>query len=245
MAGSTDADRGPSREVVLIGFEADEAARLSTALAAAGHRALSATGPQVAQLAKERRVGAALANLEAPFNKVVEVIEALRDQCPLLGVGSVAGAVAMTDTLRALRLQGLLPPSTSAQELVYYVNAVLHPDGPVKGVPRRRVPVDLPAALEGPRGPAGARVLNLSETGAFVTAPVSLPENAIIELRFELGPGTEPITARCRVVWVSDPRQGRRYFEGMGLEFVEMPETAHDTLRAFMKLALAVLDQES
>lgn len=232
--------------VLLIGFEPAEAARLAAALARGGHRAHQAADVrETTGILDAVSIGVALADLEGPFAAVLGSIEAVRGRgtgCPLLGVGSVEAASAMTDALRAVGLEGLVPTGVSPHELIFRVNAVLYADRRAASRVSRRVPVDLPARFDGIDGPAEGRVLNVSDTGLFLAAEHLLPTNRTVTVRFPLGAGAEPIVATCRVVWSNAGGDGQRYFQGMGLQFLQMKPAARSALQALLAKARANLD---
>ena len=146
-------ERSP-KGVLLIGFEPAGAARVTAALAQTGYRAYrAADGREAARILDAVSIEVALADLEGPFTEVLEAIAAVRAggraACPLLGVGSVEAGATMTDALRAVGLEGLVPTDVSPQELIFRINAALHADRQAASRASRRVPVDLPARFDG------------------------------------------------------------------------------------------------
>lgn len=244
---AAEVPHGAKRDILLIGFEPEEAARLASTLRSVGYRPHTAdNGRDVARTLDAHPVGLALANLEGAFHDVLAAIEAVHPRegprCRLLGVGSVSAGAAMTDALRVLGLAGLLPANITPQELVFRVNAALHPDrrSPLPG--SRRVPVDLPASFEGVFGPVSGSILNLSETGLFLAADHLLPTNRTVNVRFAFHPGGEPITVTGRVAWSNVGSERQRYFHGMGLQFLQMQPAARDALKSFLAAAFAEFD---
>ncbi len=238
---------GPSQGVLLIGFERAETARMAWALAQVGHRAYPARDArEAAAILDAVSIGLALADLEGSFTEVLGAIEAVRAGgcpcCPLLGVGSVEAGAAMTDALRALGLAGLVPTGVSPQELIFRVNAVLYADRRATSRASRRVPVDLPARFEGIDGTVEGRILNLSESGLFLAAKQLLPTNRTVTVGFALEAEAAPIVASCRVVWTNAGGDGQRYFQGMGLQFLQMRPAARLALQTFLAGTMASLD---
>jgi CheY-like chemotaxis protein len=225
--------------VLLIGFEPVEAARLTAALTQAGRPAYrAADGRVAAELLATAPIGVALADLEGSFNEVLGAIEAVRAsrvQRPLLGVGSLEAGAAMTDALQVLGFEGFVPSDVSPQELVFSLNAALYPE---RRMASRRVPTDLPASFDGIDGPTEGRILNISSTGLFLAAA----DHWTVTVRFALAPGAAPIAATCRVVWANPGGDGQRYFQGMGLEFVQLRPEASAAIQAFLDQAKAGLD---
>ncbi len=235
------------RTVLLVGFDAAEATRMSEVLHEVGHEPLVAKdGPGASRILGQRPVDLALADLEGRFREVMGAIEALREAgCPHLGVGSLESAAAMTDGLRVLGLEGLVPIGAAPQELVFRVNAVLFTDRANADRPNRRVPVDLAATFDGPDGVTGGRILNLSESGLFLAASPLLPTNRTVNVHFALGPDGKPLTATCRVVWTNSGDDRRRYFQGMGLQILQMRPAARTMLDRFLLRRRAGLAQET
>lgn len=237
-----------TRSVLLVGFEPAESARMAEVLDEVGHRPLVARdGRAAGRILDERPVDLALADLEGSFHEVMEAIEVLREAgCPLLGVGSLESAAAMTDGLRVLGLEGLVPIGAPPQELVFRVNSVLFADRTDRARPNRRVPVDLPATFDGPADPITGRVLNLSETGLFLAASHLLPVNRTVNVHFQVEADGGPLTATCRVVWTNAGDEHRRYFRGMGLQILQMRPAARTALERFLlhrRAALAPGDE--
>ncbi len=234
------------RTILLIGFEPVEAARVALTLAEAGHRAHPAGSAHEAAAVLERvSIDLTLVDLAGAFAEVLGGIEAVRrgrPGTPLLAVGSVQTGAAMTDALRSLGLEGLIPRGASPQEMVFRVNRVLYAERLAASRVSPRVPVNIPACFDGIDGPAQGRVLNLSETGLFLAAEQCLPVNRSVTVRFGLEAGADPITATCRVVWTNAGGEGQRYFRGMGLQFLEMRPVSRAALQAFLARALAGLD---
>jgi uncharacterized protein (TIGR02266 family) len=224
--------RADTRTVLLVGFEPAEAERIAAVLDVVGHSALVARDGQAASaVLAERAADLALADLEGSFGEVMEAIEVLREAgCPLLGVGSLESAAAMTDGLRVLGLEGIVPMAAAPQELVFRVNGALFAERADARRPNRRVPVDLRASFDTPDGQVDGRVLNLSETGLFLAAPRILPVNRTVNVRVALSDDAEPLRATCRVVWTNSGGDRRRYFEGMGLQILQMRPAARAAL---------------
>lgn len=235
--------------ILLIGFERAEATRIASALGQVGHHPYPARDArEAAAILDAVSIRVALADLEGPFTEVLGAIEAVRGggrpRCPLLGVGSVGAVAAMTDALRVLGLAGLMRTGVSPQELIFRVNTVLYADRQATSRASRRVPVDLPARFEGIDGQVEGRVLNLSETGLFLAAAQLLPTNRAVTVGFRLEAEAEPIVATCRVVWANAGGDGQHYFQGMGLQFLQMRPAARLSLQAFLARTMAGLDSE-
>ncbi|HEY8367815.1 MAG TPA: PilZ domain-containing protein [Thermodesulfobacteriota bacterium] len=241
----TSPPHADTRTVLLVGFRPDEAGRIATVLDEVGHRPLVARSGETASLVlREHAVNLALANLEGGFAEVMGAIEVLREAgCPLLGVGSLESAAAMTDGLRLLGLEGIVATTATPQELVFRVNGALFGHRTQAGRPNRRVPVDLRATFDAPDGPADGRVLNLSETGLFLAATPVLPVNRTVNVRVVLSEAGEPLRATCRVVWTNSADDRRRYFQGMGMQFLQMRPDARAALQRFLKERLAEVDE--
>lgn len=233
------------RAVLLVGFETAAATAISAVLEEVGHRAIVAREREAAgAVLRGESVDLAMADLEGRFVEVMGAIEALREAgCPLLGVGSLESAAAMTDGLRVLGLEGIVPSDAPPQELVFRVNAVLFADRVDTARPNRRVPTDLPATFEGPEGAVEGRVLNLSETGLFLAAERLLPVNRTVNVRVTLEDATEPLTVTCRVVWTNAGNEPRRYFQGMGLQILQLRPKARAALERFLLRRRAGLDE--
>jgi uncharacterized protein (TIGR02266 family) len=233
--------RDGARGVLLIGFERQEAARLSGILARVGRPAFAAGDRRDAdELLASVPIGVALADLEGPFHEVLEAIESVRasrPHRPILGMGSARAGAAMADALRALGFEGFIQSGATPQELVFRVNGALYQDRRAGSEASRRVPTDLPATFDGPAGVVEGRVLNLSATGLFLAAENVLPTNRTTTVRFTLEPSDGPITATCRVVWTNAGSDGQPYFPGMGLQFLSMQPAAHAAVQAFLARA--------
>jgi hypothetical protein len=111
--------------------------------------------------------------------------------------------------------------------------------GPVKHDGRderrgRRVPVDLPATLEG-RSARPARVADLSLLGCLVRTAASLVAGAVVDLRIELPDGA--LRTKARVAGASvdgDSLPGPSKHFLAGLEFLALGPADELRLRAFL-----------
>ncbi len=234
--------------ILLIGFDAAETSRLALSLGEAGHRAHAARGARDAgDLVKTGQIHLALADLAGPFAEVLAGLDTVREagraRIPVLGMGEVAQCATITGALRGLGLTGLVPVGASPQEVVFRVNQVLFADRQAANRVSPRVPVNLPASFDAPDGPSQGRILNVSETGLFLSTDMLLPVNRNVTVRFALRSGAEPISVTCRVVWTNAGGEGLRYFKGMGLQFLPMRPATRDELKVFLQESLATLER--
>lgn len=236
--------------ILLIGFEPAEAARVALTLAEAGHRGHPArSARETIETFAATPIDLALVDLTGAFAEVLGAVEAVRaggrQRCPVLGLGSASTCAAITDALRALGFEGLVPRGASPQELIFRVNRVLYAERQAANRVSPRVPVNLPASFDGLEGPGQGQILNLSETGLFLSTDQLLPVDRSVTVRFPLAAGKDPIIATCRVVWGNAGGEGQRYFRGMGLQFLRMRPADREELRSFIAEALAGLDAET
>jgi uncharacterized protein (TIGR02266 family) len=234
--------------ILLIGFDGTAASRLASSLAEAGHRGRAAQGArEVSDLVREGQVQLALADLAGAFVEVLGGLDTVREvgrtKIPVLGMGEAAACAAITDALRGLGLRGLVPHTASPQELVFRVNRILFADAQAASRVSPRVPVNLPASFDALDGPGQGRILNVSETGIFLSTEQLLPVNRNVTVRFAVATGAEPLPVTCRVVWSNAGGEGQRYFKGMGLQFLEMRPAVREALQRFLYEALAALEQ--
>ncbi|HEV8664185.1 MAG TPA: PilZ domain-containing protein [Candidatus Methylomirabilis sp.] len=126
-------------------------------------------------------------------------------------------------------LGGLLVPHGIAFERALeraFVEAVLVQGRP----PDPRVPievrVDYDTVLSG-------RSVNLSQSGIFVRTAEPLTVNRLLALRFRLPGLGEEFQVRGKVVW-SNPRPGRSYPQGMGIQFLDLPPALTEEFAGFV-----------
>lgn len=104
-----------------------------------------------------------------------------------------------------------------------------------------RMPVRYAIAVRQARMVTGeGSTLNLS-AGGMLLALADIPQTAVadlleglgtIEVTFELVPG-QPVTGRCRLVWMQGPKRPGEGFE-LGLRFVDMPSATRERIHAFV-----------
>jgi uncharacterized protein (TIGR02266 family) len=79
-----------------------------------------------------------------------------------------------------------------------------------------------------------ARILNVSEGGAFIRTFAPLRRGASARLRFVLDePGSE-VAAEAEVVWVRESAEDSRDSPGMGLRFIGLDEPSARALREYI-----------
>ena len=87
---------------------------------------------------------------------------------------------------------------------------------------------------------------NLSQSGVYISTPSNLQQGALLELIFALPePQGSVITTRGRVAWVntSKLRQKSSMPEGLGVEFLALPEQATRDIGRFIESQAGVNEQ--
>ncbi len=100
--------------------------------------------------------------------------------------------------------------------------------------PRRRVP-DTVAVVDSMTEHVVGRLGNVSETGMLLVASASLVDDALYQLRFELGDGGRalPTEVGCHVLWQDDASAPGQSW--CGLRFVNLPEAQRRALREWLE----------
>lgn len=93
--------------------------------------------------------------------------------------------------------------------------------GPPGGIERRRAPRVLPDELAEPVAVVGARLVDISQNGLLLEAPVPLPPQSTLRLRLVVSGVKTEIEARVASSRRRTLRRGRPW--GVGVEFSEMP----------------------
>jgi len=76
---------------------------------------------------------------------------------------------------------------------------------------------------------------NISAGGMFLKAEEPLPQGTPLELQFSLPNNDQPIQARAEVVRVAPPSSDPRLPSGMGLRFINLPESTRRLIQEFVE----------
>lgn len=99
--------------------------------------------------------------------------------------------------------------------------------------PRRRVP-DNVAVVDSMTDQMVGRLGNISETGMLLVASAPMVDDALYQLRFELGDGGRVVTieAGSHVLWQDDASAPGQSW--CGLRFINLPDTQRQALRDWL-----------
>jgi len=99
--------------------------------------------------------------------------------------------------------------------------------------PRRRVP-DTVVVIDSMTDHVVGRLGNVSETGMLLVASAPLADDALYQLRFELGDGgrTIPIEVGGHVLWHDDASAPGQSW--CGLRFINLPDAHRRALREWL-----------
>jgi len=125
---------------------------------------------------------------------------------------------------------GLFEPYTD-EELRFVLNQARHEsDGTAAPRQEERVPVDLRARVLARTGEKVALIYNLSVSGAYLVTPRPTLRGGTVRLLFDLPTGHIDVCGQ--VIWNNVPGNLRRPNApvGMGVRFLEVPESARDAL---------------
>ena len=195
--------------------------RFSTAIAAAGHRAVTVpTGP--ALLAHVQSAGSqvdlVVIDLRLPQGHGVASVKALRTIGTLMAPivvfsGTIANAAEVRE-LAALGVAGYVNEYTSVPHIVPSLAPYLFPDH----YNRRsspRVVLGIPVSYRFGNTIAAALTLNISHGGLAIRTTSPLDAGTTMKVRFRLPSGKKDIEAEALIAWVD-----RR--TGMGLQFTKV-----------------------
>jgi uncharacterized protein (TIGR02266 family) len=224
----------PSTKTVIV---ADDTAfvrdRFSAALAAAGHRALTAkSGTELLACVREHlpRVDLIVLDLRLPNTRGVELVRTLRHlhdgRLPVL---VFSGTIASADEVRelaALGVTGYINEYSAAQHIIPSLAPHLFPDNfNRRGSPR--VLLGIPVSYRFGNTIAAALTLNLSKGGVAIRTMSPLASGTQARLRFKLPGGKGEVEAGSRVSW-SDRRIG------MGLQFEQVDAADQAAIDGFI-----------
>jgi uncharacterized protein (TIGR02266 family) len=100
----------------------------------------------------------------------------------------------------------------------------------------RRVSVRAEVHLESESNLYAGITNNLSEGGVFVATPELLAKGTVLDLEFSIPDGGPPIRTTAMVRWIREDLDSIEGPPGMGVQFVELPETAKRRLERFVEL---------
>jgi uncharacterized protein (TIGR02266 family) len=207
--------------------------RFSSALASAGHTALTA-GNATELLAHLRadlsRIDLIVLDLRLPNAGGVEVVRAIRrvddGRLPIL---VFSGTIASADEVRelaSLGVAGYVNEYSAVQHILPSLAPHLFPDNfNRRGSPR--VVLGIPAAYRFGNTVAAALTLNLSKGGVAIRTMSPLSSNAKARVRFRLPGSKREIEAESRVAW-SDRRSG------MGMQFEKVDPIDQQAIDEFV-----------
>jgi two-component system chemotaxis response regulator CheY len=192
--------------------------RFETALASAGHAALTASNAlELLERVRDdlSKIDLLVLDLRLPNGGGVELVRAIRKldggRLPILVFsGTIASADEVRD-LAALGVAGYLNEYSAVQHILPSLAPHLFPDNfNRRGSPR--VVLGIPVAYRFGNTIAAALTLNLSKGGVAIRTMSPLSTTAKAHVRFRLPGSKRDIDAESRVAW-SDRRMG------MGLQF--------------------------
>lgn len=104
-------------------------------------------------------------------------------------------------------------------------------------VESRRIPLDAIVVLTQPETGFSREVsgVNLSMSGMFLKSAVLLEVGEIVDFRFDLTEGQQPIHGRAEVVWVREKPKGLRFPKGLGMRFLNLDAECRRRIRVVVE----------
>ncbi len=155
---------------------------------------------------------------------------------PVLAIAGVYEPGNVIGKLKELGAAGLMTKGYTPEQIIFRINTALFPDKAFKGTnPRERVPVSVPVDFTLGEIKRTGFLLNISETGTFLHAKISILTGAIIELKFSL-PGVDRLyDLRGVVRWSTNEVSSKTFFGGYGIMFISISDEEREALRKFVE----------
>ena len=222
-----------SKTVVVADDTAFVRERFESALAAAGHRALTASN--AAELlghlrADLNRIDLVVLDLRLPHAGGIEIVRAIRrvDQgrLPILVFSGTIASAEEVKELASLGIAGYVNEYSALQHILPSLAPHLFPDNfNRRGSPR--VVLGIPVAYRFGNTIAAALTLNLGKGGIAIRTMSPLESGSKVRLRFRLPGSRRDIEAESRVAW-SDRRIG------MGMQFEKVDPVDQKAIDEFV-----------
>jgi uncharacterized protein (TIGR02266 family) len=227
-------NQGVSSKTVIV---ADDTAfvrdRFASALAGAGHRALTAKSATelLAQVRDQlAEVDLLVLDLRLPHAGGVDLVRAVRridgGRLPILVFSGTIASAGEVKELAALGVAGYVNEYSAVQNILPSLAPHLFPDNfNRRGSPR--VVLGIPVACRFGNTIAAALTLNLSKGGVAIRTMSPLEQHAKVRVRFRLPGSKVDVDAESRVAW-SDRRVG------MGLQFEKVDPADQQAIDEFV-----------
>lgn len=217
--------------------------KLEDMLTEAGHRvAVTSDGREAIEAIKAEVdiIDLLLLDLDMPdidgFG-VIDWIDAsgLQGKFPVIVMTSIYEYSKVLERLRGTAVTGFMSKDLTPQEMVFQLNRHLFCWKAAEGARSlERVPVSTPVQCILGERELKACLLNIGETGLFLTTGVALSTDDIVELRFTLPGINKEFDLKGRVIWSTSEVIDRTTFPGGGIKFTNLTSEDKKLLKTFV-----------
>lgn len=175
---------------------------------------------------------------------VIDWIDAsgLKGKFPVIVMTSIYEYSKVLERLRGTAVTGFMSKDLTPQEMVFQLNRHLFCWEAAEGArTMERVPVSAPVQFILGERVLEACLLNIGETGLFLTTGVTLSADDIVELRFTLPGINKEFDLKGRVIWSTSEVIDKTTFPGGGIKFTNITSEDKELLKTFIDVELKKL----
>jgi uncharacterized protein (TIGR02266 family) len=168
---------------------------------------------------------------------VIDWIDAngLKGKFPVIIMTSIYEYSKVLERLRGTAVTGFISKDLTPQEMVFQFNRHLFCWKVAEGArSMERVPVSTPVQFILGERVLKACLLNIGETGLFLTTGVVLSTGDIVELHFTLPGIDKEFDLEGRVIWSTSEVTDRTTFPGGGIKFTNLMSEDKELLKTFI-----------
>lgn len=156
-----------------------------------------------------------------------------RERLPVMAIIGNAEPAPIIQRLKSLGVAALISRSLTHEDIIMRINNLLYSKSAAEGVPSMRLPVSIPVEFAFDGGKHDGTILNLSDGGAYIYSPVTMPKDAQVGVRFSLPHSEKPIHARGVIKW--SPSQHKTGGRGHGVKFTWLSDADAESLKTFVE----------
>lgn len=217
-------------------------AKIGDTLTEAGHHVIFAKdGQDAIEKIKAGGLDLLLLDLHMPVLDGFQVLKWVQDsgyggKFPILASTAFYEPGEIIEKVKALGASGLMPKSTTPEQMVFRVNSVLFHNKASEGSQRKRVPASIPAEFSIGDSFNSGVILNISESGLFLHTDMDLLIGAVMHVKFSV-PGREGvIDAKGTVRWTTGDASEKTVFGGSGIMFTSISDEDKEKIASFVEV---------
>ncbi len=230
-----------TKNILIVDHPKSFSLNINNILLSAGHhtRIVDSKEEIISALKKDPlNIDLMIINLNMPHIDAFDILEWLRNsgrtgKPPVIAVIESTEAKKIHRVLRGLRVFDCIIKGTSPEMCIFKINKILYP----KNQQRKnlRINTELPVFLSSKDINDTGYILNISETGAYVSTNTPIKIGDTTKVRFMLKEEDRYIETTGKVVWTANYKGVKKPVTGMGIQFSGITSKDSRLISSFIK----------